>query len=150
MNAIDEVPALVKEIYKIVVRLEELFPGRRFTPDGHLVGSRGEVLAAHRYNLKLTTASSEGHDAITEEGIRVQIKATQRNSISIRSKPDHLIVVKVTGEGTAVEEFNGPGGIAWEAAGIMQKNGQKLISLEKLRELMRNIPHEARLPSLRV
>ena len=41
-----EIPSLVQDLYSIVDRLEELFPGRRFTPDGHLVGSIGEVLAA--------------------------------------------------------------------------------------------------------
>ncbi|MBW8042608.1 MAG: hypothetical protein FVQ85_21795 [Planctomycetes bacterium] len=40
------IPSIVQELYSIVDRLEELFPGRRFTPDGHLVGSIGEVLAA--------------------------------------------------------------------------------------------------------
>ncbi len=45
-KSILEIPSLVQELYSIVDRLEELFPGRRFTPDGHLVGSIGEVLAA--------------------------------------------------------------------------------------------------------
>jgi len=45
-KSILEIPSLFQELYSIVDRLEELFPGRRFTPDGHLVGSIGEVLAA--------------------------------------------------------------------------------------------------------
>jgi hypothetical protein len=40
------VPALVSRLYEIVDELEEIFPGRHFTPDGHLVGSLGESLAA--------------------------------------------------------------------------------------------------------
>ena len=43
---LDEVPRLIGRLYDIVDRLEELFPGRKFTPDGHLVGSIGEVIAA--------------------------------------------------------------------------------------------------------
>jgi len=41
---------LVKQLYKIVKEFERLFPERRFTPDGHLVGSIGEVIAKHRYS----------------------------------------------------------------------------------------------------
>ena len=44
---------LIRDLYQIVARLEEAFPGRRFTPDGHLVGSLGEVFAAERYGLTL-------------------------------------------------------------------------------------------------
>ncbi len=36
-----EVPALLGNLYSIVARLEALFPGRKFTPDRHLVGSIG-------------------------------------------------------------------------------------------------------------
>ena len=46
--ATDEVSALVEELYRLIRRFEQLFPGRHFTPDGHLVGSIGEVIAAHR------------------------------------------------------------------------------------------------------
>ncbi len=41
-----KLPEPVADIYRAVVRLEELYPGRKFTPDGHLVGSIGEVIAA--------------------------------------------------------------------------------------------------------
>ena len=41
-----EVGELLAFLYRIVDLLEVLFPGRKFTPDGHLVGSIGEVIAA--------------------------------------------------------------------------------------------------------
>lgn len=34
------------KLYAITRELELQFPGRKFTPDGHLVGSIGEVLVA--------------------------------------------------------------------------------------------------------
>jgi len=43
---VESIPELVERLYAIVRRLEEKYPGRRFTPDGHLVGSLGEVIAA--------------------------------------------------------------------------------------------------------
>jgi len=46
---VDRVPRLVGRLYEIVSELEELFPGRHFTLDGHIVGSLGDLLAQYRY-----------------------------------------------------------------------------------------------------
>jgi len=50
---IHRVPALVRHLYGIVEQFERLFPGRRFTPDGHLVGSIGEAIAASEFGIVL-------------------------------------------------------------------------------------------------
>ena len=39
-----KLPAPIADIYRAVAALEQLYPGRKFTPDGHLVGSIGEVI----------------------------------------------------------------------------------------------------------
>ena len=132
---------------RIVSELEEMF-GRRFTPDGHMVGSIGEVFAAYHYELELLTASSETHDAIAKNGISVQIKATQSKSIGIRSEPKHLIVLGLNKNGTNFEIYNGPGALAWSNAGKMQKNGQRSISVSKLKKLMEQVTIGERLPRL--
>jgi hypothetical protein len=38
-----QLPEAVSRIYEAVEELKREFPGRPFTPDGHLVGSIGEV-----------------------------------------------------------------------------------------------------------
>ena len=146
-NSIDRIPQLVQRLYEVVAELESLFPGRKFTPDGHLVGSIGEVIAAHRYSLELLTASAERHDARAADGRLVQIKATQGRSVGLRSEPEHLLVLKLKPDGGADEMFNGPGRIAWEHAGKLQKNGQRAISLTKLSGLMASVPDDSRLQS---
>ena len=138
-KSIQEIPALVEKIYSIVDKLEQLFPGRRFTPDGHLVGSIGEVLAAHAYELVLLPSSHAGHDAKARDGRLVQIKATQVKSIGLSSCPHHLLVIQIQPDGTFVEIYNGPGEIAWNAAGRMQKNGQRPITVSNLARLMKDI-----------
>ena len=148
MSKIQEVPKLIRQLYGVVDTLEGLFPGRRFTLDGHLVGSIGEVLAAYYYGLKLLPASSEGHDARTREGLLVQIKATQTTSVGLRSCPQHLVVLKILASGNVKQAFNGPGRLAWENAGKMQKNGQRGISLSTLAKLMERVPQELRLPTV--
>ena len=73
----DNFRALVKQLYATVNELEAMFPGRRFTPDGHMVGSLGECLVADAYNLDLKTASNRGYDAITKGGLEDQGYAIQ-------------------------------------------------------------------------
>jgi hypothetical protein len=38
-----KLPSAVAAIYRAVEELEKAYHGRKFTPDGHLVGSIGEV-----------------------------------------------------------------------------------------------------------
>ena len=133
MKQIDRIPELVKRIYEIVNELEELFPGRPFTPDGHMVGSIGEVLAAENFDLELLPPSFKGHDARDQQGRLVQIKATQGASISLRSEPERLIILKLHKDGSFEKIYYGEGGIIWENAGKMQSNGkQRRISLSKI------------------
>ena len=132
-----EIPALLASLYRIVDRLEELFPGRKFTPDGHLVGSIGEVLAAHLFDLRLLSASTPEHDATTADGrIRVQIKLTQgKTSVSLRAEPERLLVMRLDPDLSVEVVYNGPGNAPWAGAGKRQSNGQRPISLTKLRAL---------------
>lgn len=129
----------VQALYRITQELESAFPGRKFTLDGHLVGSIGEVLVAEHYNLTLLPNSTETHDAIAADGRLVQIKATQINRVAISSRPDWLIVIHILSDGTWEEVYNGPGGLAWDNAGKMQKNGQRPISASRLKQLMQQI-----------
>jgi len=144
-DPVDEIPDLVAQLYTIVRRLEKLFPGRPFTVDGHLLGSIGEVLAAHRYGLKLRPPSTPGCDADTATNGRVEVKTTQGESVGFRCEPPALIVLKLAPDGSAAEIYNGPGSLVWQHAGKPGKNGQRTISLTKLRKLMAEIPEEQRI-----
>lgn len=146
---IEEMPQLIQELYSIVNRLEGKYKGRKFTLDGHLVGSIGEVLASYYYDLELLPASTEAHDAITKDNSLVQIKATQGRSIGIRSQPNHLIVIKILKSGSIEEIYNGPGELAWKHVGKMQKNGQCSITLSKLKNLMEKVPQKQRITKVK-
>ena len=126
----------IKDLYKITTELERTYPGRKFTVDGHLVGSIGEVIVAEHYDLSLLPNSTKTHDAVSKEGKKVQIKATQVKGISISSEPEYVIVIRILPDGSWEEVYNGPGRPVWENAGKMQKNGQRPVSLSKLRSLM--------------
>lgn len=136
----------IKQLYEISAELERLFPGRHYTPDGHMIGSIGEALAASYYGLELFTASAETHDAKAADGRLVQIKATQISRIALSSEPQWLLVLRIHRDGTFSEEYNGPGKLVWEHCGKMQKDGQRPISLAKLRILQVEVPDSTRLP----
>ena len=134
---LDRVRRLIRKLYVVVADLNEEFAsdGRKFTPDGHMVGSIGEIVAAYTFGLQLLPASTEGHDAKSQAGKLVQIKLTGGNtSIGLYSKPKHLIVLQVVDEIFKLV-YNGPGTTAWKHCGKLQKNGQRRISLSTLEEL---------------
>src|SRR2546422_5218300 len=90
---------LIQELYEVTDTLNAEFAseGRRFTLDGHLLGSIGEVLASLVFDLRLERPSKEGHDARTKDGKRVQIKLTAVDSgIALYSRPDFLIAFQLT------------------------------------------------------
>lgn len=148
--SINKIPETIRNLYEIVDELESSFPGRKFTPDGHMVGSIGEVLASYYYGIILSPASTPVHDGVSLNGTKVQIKATQGKSIGIRSCPDHMLVLYIKREGSFEEIYNGPGDIVWNQSGIMQNNGQRMISTSKLKTLMKEATTSYRIPMISI
>ena len=66
----------IRELYRFVDEFESLYPGRKFTSVGHLVGGIAEAYAAEHYGLTLLSASASTHDAVDADGRQYQIKAT--------------------------------------------------------------------------
>lgn len=130
-----KLPEPVADIYRAVEALSVAYPGRKFTPDGHLVGSIGEVVAAEALGLTLYPGSHPGHDAYDAERRDVQIKMTGGKSVSLYATCDRLVVLRIVSPEEAEIVYDGDGAPAWEAAGAMQKNGQRSIRLTKLTAL---------------
>ena len=138
-DAHKSITEIIQDLFETVRELEQRYPGRKFSIDGHLLGSLGEVIAAEHYGLTLLPNSYEKHDAKDKQSRMVQIKATQINRIAISSEPDYLIVIQITPDGNWSEIYNGVGSRVWNNAGKMQKNGQRPISIAKLRALMESV-----------
>ena len=75
MNNIEFIKQKLSELLSIVTELENRFPGRKFTLDGHLFDSLGEAIVADFYNIELAATGTKTHDGI-KEGKNVQIKIT--------------------------------------------------------------------------
>lgn len=137
---------MLRAIYDAVDELEAMFPGRYFTPDGHMVGSLGEALAQYHYRIELSGASAYCHDGICD-GKQVQIKATQGARVALSSEPEHLLVLSLKRDGSFTEEYNGLGARVWALVEHKPhpKNGQYQVSLSALRRLMQSVSDDEKL-----
>ncbi len=132
-----ELPRIIAKLYKVVGELEGLFPSRHFTPDGHLLGSIGEVVAAHFYNLRLLRASETGIDAWTTEATprSVQIKLTAGSRISLAVTAHEaalLIVLRLDRSSGFKEIYNGQYPSELLKAKRESKRKEKSLSLNQL------------------
>ncbi|MBU6244155.1 MAG: hypothetical protein KGP12_02965 [Actinomycetales bacterium] len=129
---------LVRLIFQACAELSRR-SGRSVSPDGHLVGSLGEIYAARTLGLTLATASNAGFDATDAAGLRVEIKTTTRSSIALSAsgtEAQRLVVVLLDAStGSARIVYDGPAAVAWELAGKPSKNGQRRVSLTRLLNL---------------
>lgn len=134
------VDAIIKRLRACVDELEELYPGRRFTLDGHLVGSLGECYVQDVYGMKLLPVGTKIHDAVKGDRL-IQIKTTQGNSIGISHEPDYLLVLHMGADGSFTEVYYGPGAQIWELVKQKKrpKNGQYRIAVSRLREEMQKL-----------
>ena len=126
---------LVRLIFQACAELSRR-SSRSVSPDGHLVGSLGEIHAARALNLKLEMASNAGFDATDKEGLKVEIKTTTRSSIALSASgtlAKRLVVVKLdAATGSAQIVYDGDAKSAWHLAGKPGKNGQRRLSIAKL------------------
>ena len=132
---IDECREKIKLVFETCQKLSDL-SGRPVSPDGHLVGSLGEIFASAQLGIPLASPSNKGFDAVDAQGNKVEIKTTTGKSISLSAagtEATRLVVVVLDRTGEASIAFDGPAQAVWDMAGPAQKNGQRQISLSKLR-----------------
>ena len=143
-NSLEIVKTQIMQLLTIVNELESAFPDRRFTLDGHLFGSIGEVLAKYYYGIDLAPTGTKTHDG-TVNGKNVQIKITQATSVDITYLCDYLLVLYLNKRECKVYEvYNGPGDVALRNRKKL-KSGWYNRSILQLSELDKTIPEEERI-----
>lgn len=126
----------LKRIYAAVADLEKMFPGRHFTPDGHMVGSLGEAIAEYHYGVKLYKPGSHTYDG-EKVGKKIQIKTTQGDGTYLTTGSGTLLVFKIEKDGEFEAIYNGDAGRVWAVLADRKetKAGEKMITLKQLRVL---------------
>lgn len=138
----------IQTLFQIVTELENEFPGRSFTIDGHLLGSIGEVLAAYYYGIDLYKSSAEKHDGEIKKR-KVQIKITQQDNVLISAEPDYLLVLYLAKNGIVYEVYNGPGKEPWNSASKKDSHNYCHMRVNKLMKLDAMVPDEKRITPIK-
>lgn len=135
---------------QVVKQLQQVYPAKKFTLDGRLVGDLGEVIAETAYDIKLHDDLRKHHDARATDGRQVQIKATMKASLTFPCDhiPDYYLGIKIHRDGTFTEIFNGPGSLAWEAVKNRQPTKTNLhnIAINALMRLNETVLSRDRIP----
>jgi uncharacterized protein DUF6998 len=76
----DAIRHIVATIFSAQDALRDLAPEQRWTGMGNLLGDYGEYIALSSYNLKKAAGGADGYDAVTADGLKVQIKANHSSS----------------------------------------------------------------------
>lgn len=144
------IASAIQKISEAIADLQQVYPERKFTMDGRLVGDFGEILAKLMYDIELDNVQRAQHDAVhrSDPPREVQIKATFASMIAFRNIPHYCIALKIYADGSCEEIYNGPGRL------IEQKlrhrtgfgNRQLGLSLSALRELSQAVAPEDRIP----
>ena len=137
----DKFEGYIRQIYGAVNGLREIFPERKFTPDGRMVGDIGEVIGQYYYGIQLhKSATQKGSDGIYK-GRLVQIKCTQKDETYIKSDHDLFLVIKIFPDGSWEEVYNGDGKRVWNEFKTSKKY-DPIISLKRLKELNKQVKQE--------
>lgn len=135
---VENIREVLKTLLGISDSLNEQYKhyNRKFTLDGHLFGSLAEVYAAIEYNLDLAGSSTKGYDALDKDGHKVQIKVTQKTSVGLRHEPERLLVLFLNKETYDFEEvYYDEGKTPWDESNPSNSAGQRVITLNKLRDI---------------
>jgi hypothetical protein len=137
---------LLAQIYSAVAELETMFPGRHFTPDGHMVGSIGEAIAAYHYGIDLHRPGHKVFDG-RKNGKQIQIKTTQRNGVDLKHGTGTLLVLKLEQNGDFKEIYNGNADRVWKSLAHrpVTDAGEIHITLNKLRALQREVQDQEKI-----
>lgn len=140
----------IKQLLQTVEQLRSVYPHRKFTLDGRLVGDIGEVVVENAYDIKLHRDSQKHHDGVASDGRQVQIKATMKDSLSFPADhiPDYYVGIKIHTDGKFTEIFNGPGSIAGEAVKNRKRTKTNLhsVAINALQRLSENVQSKDRIP----
>lgn len=143
----------IRAIYKSVESLNERYPERKFTPDGILVGTLGEVLAEEKYDLDLLPPKTKDFDATDCRCRKVQIHCNQRNTTPINKSATKgmFLALKLLPGDTIEQVFNGPASIAHQLTVGRKADASGFVGLshDKLRKLMESVPESKRVPARR-
>ena len=128
---------VVATIFSAQDALRDLAPAQRWAGMWNLLGDYREYIALSNYNLKKAPGGADGYDAVTADGLKVQIKANHSSStIGFRGEADLLLVLKVESNAEWKELYYGPFKPVKEKATYSKRDNEHMIPIAKLQYLV--------------
>jgi hypothetical protein len=113
--------------------LRELAPEFNWSGLGNLLGDFGELVAIEHYGLVKAPGGSDGYDATTKDGKRVQIKTNYAaDQIGFRGSADLMLVIGVRNDGTWQELYFGSFDEVRKIARFSARDNKHMVPISKL------------------
>lgn len=132
----NEIIVIFKSFFEAQERLKQLAPDYKWTGMGNLLGDYGEFLAIEHYGLTKAPSGSDGFDALTHDGKKVQIKANfSAKQVGIRGEAELLLVLGITKDATFDEVYFGSFQNAKEHSNYSSRDNKWMVGIQKLKKL---------------
>jgi len=140
---IHSIQHILASIFASQRALKTLAPEFKWAGLGNLLGDFGELVAIDHYNLKKAPPGSDGYDALTVDGQKVQIKTNYAASqIGFRGISELMLVVGVKNDGTWEEIYFGPFDPVKEQARFSARDNKHMIAISKLKQIAAKYMHK--------
>jgi hypothetical protein len=132
---------MLASIFAAQKALRTLAPEFNWSGLGNLLGDFGELVAIDKYGLTKAPGGSDGFDAVTKDGKKVQIKTNYAASqIGFRGESDLMLVIGVREDGSWKELYFGPFQPVKDAARFSARDNKHMLAVSKLVKLVPNTP----------
>ncbi|KRA82543.1 DUF6998 domain-containing protein [Altererythrobacter sp. Root672] len=132
-SKVEAVQHIMATLFSAQNALRALAPEFRWAGMGNLLGDYGEFVAIERYGLIKAPAGASSYDAVTAEGLTVQIKANRAaGQIGFRGEADLLLVLGVSHDGQCTEIYFGPFAKAKELARYSGRDNKHMVPVRQL------------------
>jgi hypothetical protein len=133
---IEAIKHIIATVFSAQNALRSLAPDYKWAGMGNLLGDYGEFVCVEAYGLTKAPPGSDGYDALTPDGRKVQIKTNHASgTIGFRGKSDLMLVIYVGADGEFSEIYYGDFAIVQANASYSKRDNKSVITISKLRQL---------------
>ena len=135
-DRIKAVQYILGTIFAAQKALKTLAPDFKWAGMGNLLGDFGELVAIDKYGLTRASSGSDGYDALTSDGKKVQIKTNYASGqIGFRGEADLMLVIKVHETGEWEEIYYGDFNKVKELSRYSARDNKHMIAISKLKSI---------------
>ena len=134
--SIEAIKHIMATVFSAQNALRSLAPDYKWAGMGNLLGDYGEFICVEAYGLTKAPPGSNGYDALTPDGRKVQIKTNHASgTIGFRGQADLMLVIYVGNDGEFSEIYYGDFAVVQANANYSKRDNKSVITVSKLKQL---------------